>query len=105
MDTIEHPLTGEKIRIAKADFTDRMTWDQANAGCNALGNGWRLPTKEELNEIYKNQHAIGGFANDSYWSSSEFGDSRAWLQGFNNGNQVNYFKRSHLYVRAVREVL
>lgn len=70
MDTIEHPLTGEKIRIAKADFSDQMSWDHANAACNALGSGWRLPTKEELLIIAKNRIAIGGFDDSYYWSSS-----------------------------------
>jgi len=61
MDIIEHPLTEEKIRIAKADFSDIMNWEQANVACKTLGSGWRLPTKEELNEMYKNRDAIGGF--------------------------------------------
>ena len=102
MDTIEHPITGEKIRIAKADFPDPLDWDQANAACNALGSGWRLPTKEELNEMYKNKDAIGGFNRSTYWSSSEYNDNRAWGECFGDGYQTNLSKDYTTYVRAVR---
>jgi len=79
MDTIENPITGEKIRVAKSDFTFRMNWEQANAACKSLGDGWRLPTYEELYEMWKNRDAIGGFntvgepgdeTSTSYWSST-----------------------------------
>ena len=39
--------------------------------CAALGGGWRLPTKDELNILYENKDKIGGFASNNYWSSTE----------------------------------
>ena len=30
---------------------------------------------------------VGGFANDNYWSSSEFDNNNAWNQNFNNGTE------------------
>ena len=66
---------------------------------------WRLPTKKELNDMYKNLHKkrVGSFANDIYWSSSECGDHIAWSQAFMYGNQyLNYKRNYYLWVRAVR---
>ena len=65
---------------------------------------WFLPSKDELNELYLNQDAIGGFDAflASYWSSTEFDDSDAWQQGFSSGTQYNFYKFTDSRVRAVR---
>ena len=64
---------------------------------------WYLPSKDELNKLYLNKVAIGGFASFYYWSSSENNNSSAWSQGLLNGTQTSaYFKTSALHVRAVR---
>jgi hypothetical protein len=64
---------------------------------------WYLPSKDELNKLYLNRIAIGGFATAYYWSSSEVSNSNAWMQDFSNGSQTNgYWKSSVPYVRAVR---
>jgi len=63
---------------------------------------WYLPSEDELNKLYTNKTAIGGFVNASYWSSSEFGNSYAWGQYFGNGGQSSDDKNSPGYVRAIR---
>jgi hypothetical protein len=63
---------------------------------------WHLPSLDELNKLYINRASIGGFANDYYWSSSEFDYLDAWILGFSNGLQVHDFKFNEFYVRAVR---
>jgi hypothetical protein len=62
---------------------------------------WFLPSKGEMNQMYVNKSAIGGFSADSYWSSSEGGDTFAWVQNF-SGSQYNDGKGSTYYVRPVR---
>lgn len=47
-------------------------------------------------------NVVGGFANNNYWSSSEYNANNAWNQNFNNGNQNNNNKNNTNYVRAVR---
>ena len=42
-----------------------QTWNDAIAKCKGLGEGWRLPTLDELNKLYNNKDKIGGFK-DSY---------------------------------------
>ncbi|WP_205756022.1 MopE-related protein [Lacibacter luteus] len=49
--------------------------------------GWFLPTKDELNKLYVNRAAIGGFTGDLYWSSSEYDADNAWVQSFQTGGQ------------------
>ena len=63
---------------------------------------WYLPSKDELNKLYINKTAIGGFAVAYYWSSSESFALNAWNQNFNSGTQNNLTKSATYYVRAVR---
>ena len=65
-------------------------------------NDWFLPSKDELNLLYENKTAIGGFGEDYYWSSTEVDSNGAWTQFFGNGYQGSYNKNITNYVRAVR---
>ena len=101
------------LEIAPNDFPSKMYWQDAKKACEALGNGWRLPTRDELNTLYQNKDKIGGFAITNYslkdyWSSTEgrndFGGF-AWYQDFNNGNQGEILiKFGFNYVRAIRSL-
>jgi hypothetical protein len=86
------------------------------AGCGTAGiaaricgdlvlNGfsdWFLPSQDELNKLYINRVAIGGFSSNFYWSSSEVDDRYAWSRNFSNGGQYIDYKPFTYYVRAVR---
>lgn len=65
-------------------------------------NDWFLPSKDELDKLYTNKGAIGGFADSYYWSSSEYDADYAWEQSFFDGNQGNFYKSGSQRVRAVR---
>ena len=56
--------------------------------------------------MYQNLYlyGIGGFVDDTYWSSSEFDTHYAWIQDFyGNGSQIeDWSKNSSERVRAVR---
>jgi hypothetical protein len=81
----------------------RMNWYDAKKACADLGDGWRLPTKEELKILYENKDKIGGFAKYGYWwSSTEFVTDLAWGQYFGSGDQFTNGKYATGYVRAVR---
>ena len=97
----------EAFEVYHEDLKGHYTWDEAKEACEALGEGWRLPTKEELNEMYKKRDVVGGFAGSygSYWSSTENDNckySDAWYQNFYNGNQYLNYENSNLNVRSVR---
>ena len=69
---------------------------------------WFLPSEDELHLMYLNigQGAIlgnvGGFANNYYWSSTEYDLNFAWGQNFEYGFQYLTNKNVTYYVRAVR---
>lgn len=63
---------------------------------------WRMPTKYELNEMFSQRAAIGGFASNFFWSSTEGDTSNAWGQDFGSGNQVVTQKVNIANIRAVR---
>ncbi len=65
---------------------------------------WYLPSKDELNKLYLNRTAIGGFAiGSNYWSSTEGNfSSGAWFQSFYDGYQGDFFKSYANAVRAIR---
>jgi hypothetical protein len=103
--------TGTAIGTGQANTTAIVGQDGCTSGaawlCNDLTEGgysdWYLPSKDELNKLYLNQVAIGGFADYAYWSSSEFDAGTAWAQYFGSGDhQDDYPKYVDLRVRAVR---
>jgi hypothetical protein len=69
-----------------------------------LGDGWRLPTKSELNILFQNQKIIGGFTTNSYWSSSTNYFIYVWSQWFYNGDQTNGEKNKRYRARAVKTI-
>ena len=93
----------DNLEVMTEDLESTYTWDDAMKACAVLGDGWRLPTKDELNLLYENKEKIGGFANDYYWSSTEFGSyGFAWQQLFSIGTQPYLEKKDAAYVRAIR---
>ena len=90
------------LEIAQYDFPDKMNLNDAKKACADLGEGWKLPSQDELNYLYENKVAIGGFASVYYWSSTEFDGSFAWFQYFDDGFQGFSNKASTAYVRAIR---
>ena len=44
-----------------------MTWDEANVYVKSFGDGWRLPTIEELREFYNDNSENN--RTDYYWVS------------------------------------
>jgi hypothetical protein len=108
--------TGTAIGTGQANTTAIVTIQGAGSYaaqlCNDLTVGsysdWYLPSKDELNKLFLNRLAIGGFAAPySYWSSSEYdanpADYRwAWCQSFNMGLQTFNGKQDTIRVRAVR---
>ena len=64
---------------------------------------WFLPSKDELNQLYINRVAIGGFNTGRYWCSSEGSAINAWRQYFNDdGAQYNDRKYNSCSTRCVR---
>jgi len=81
-----------------------MNWYDAKNACEKLGDGWRLPTKDELNILFEHKEKIGGF--DSlygYWTSTGTGVNLAWYSYPYPGG-ANYATRNKLNTSCVRAV-
>ena len=92
--------TDSIIKYNPSPITTAASIARAHRGGNYAD--WYLPSRNELNILYMNRFAIGGFANHYYWSSTEHGLYYAWLQDFTNGNQDYGSKTFQGYVRAIR---
>ena len=96
---------GEQIEVYPKNLDGAYSWNDAIAACEALGDGWHLPTKEELNLLFSNKEKIDGFKEGFYWSCSEFSTTFAWAQYWDSGypGYQDYSGKSYAgYVRAVR---
>jgi hypothetical protein len=83
---------------------------QACADLTAHGHSdWYLPAEDEINVLYTNNAAIGGFNTSGsfpagyYWSSTEYSNGPARAQRFSSGIYLNYNKDENLSVRCVRK--
>jgi hypothetical protein len=63
---------------------------------------WYLPSKYELNLLYAQRVAVGGFASATYWSSTEYHSTNAFVFYFGTGGTDYYSKAIFYRVRAVR---
>ncbi|MGN0222943.1 MAG: protein kinase [Muribaculaceae bacterium] len=90
-----------------------FTWYEAKQWVNNMGNGWRLPTKDEGHAMADQYEdvcaAIKAFGGDDdpawwYWTSTEYGASGAWYFSLYHG-YVGYDNKSdNVGVRGVRAI-
>ena len=99
------------------------TMDITNQGCATQNGGitaaqaaldaeinvysdWYLPSQGELYLMYitigQGADNAGGFANDYYWSSSEYSNHHAWYVYFGDGDTGSYVKKGTCRVRVIR---
>ena len=97
----DSPITLGKLDVLGQDL-GKMKWDEAVKTCKEIGEGWRLPSKDELNTIYENKDSIGGLVSFEYWSADEYDFHNAWTQNIDNGKEEELSKTSKHFVRAVR---
>lgn len=62
---------GADLQVANEDQSGTWDWKTANSSCEEKGNGWYLPTKDELKKIYGLKKEMGGFSDAEYWSISQ----------------------------------
>jgi len=106
------PDTNKPMYATPADAPLTMTFNKAKEYASQLDahghQDWRAPTKAELNVLFNNRAAIGGFNLTGsypagwYWSASQTYGWGAWGQRFSGGSQDNGNKGNHSSVRCVR---
>ena len=84
----------------------KLTWDEAVEYCKHLGDGWRLPTIQELWYILENKHLISLFKDHTYyWSSSVYYADCAWYFSFGSGSAYGTYYKDYTYgVRVVKDI-
>ena len=97
----------------EAEASGPMSWDEAMAHAESLGDGWRLPTIEELETLLNRGRAnpassFPGMPSECFWTSTEYAGSAsyAWYVYFYNGHVgFNDKTRTNLgrCVRSVKE--
>jgi hypothetical protein len=100
------PDTHKPIYATPGDAPLTYTFNEAGkyaARLDAHGHkDWRVPTKRELNVLFNNRAAVGGFDESGsgpggwYWSSSQYS------YYFSDGNQHHDYKTSDSSLRCVR---
>jgi len=95
-----------------ANLFGHLNWDDAVSRCNAFSlnviKSWRLPSKDELEDLYHAMiggHPFTGVKRGYYWSSTPRAGPAgyAWSVGMNLGNAAIYYKPSSLYVWPVTQ--
>ena len=82
-----------------------MTYAAAAAWCNALGEGYGLPSIEVLDACYQNENIRGQFDSNWYWSCTKNGKYSALILDFSNGGKYRRIDvEFSFFVRAVRKV-
>jgi hypothetical protein len=90
------PDTGEAMYTTPFDAKLTYTFNQARKYAAALDSyghhDWRVPTRNELNVLFQNRAAIGGFNISGlrpagwYWASSPGTNLFGWAQHFSGWN-------------------
>jgi hypothetical protein len=77
---------------------------ELTVGAGSAYDGWFLPSRDELDLMYRNlkQKGLGGFSNEFYWSSFQVNNNYSWIQHFGAGRQGYDFKVNTYSVRCVR---
>ena len=108
-------FNGNNYRVAP-EANNKLSWNDADSYCNNLTflgySDWRLPTQEELLQMYNDRYDIGGFylgyyssySHDyaEYWSSTG-GNGSHYTIWFYSGSVYSDFDYNNYRVRPIRQ--
>jgi hypothetical protein len=109
-NVIGNPIKVGSIEVAERDLSELNGADlklvQANSLAKKMGKGWRLPTRDELTEMYKNVNLLPNIKKNAFYMSSEtFGSKAVWVQSFATGKQEYFTDGGQAYsVRLVKTI-
>ena len=85
-------------------YAARLCADYAATVSGVYYDDWYLPSSAELQLLYAQRTAVGGFTANWYWSSTEYVSDTtfAWTFYFGGGTVVLGTKTNPLYARCVR---
>lgn len=110
---IDYPLlinlsedTNEQLEVYPMDYEKLFDWNEANAECQKLSDGWRLPTVDEMSLIYDQLFVkdLGFFQEKEYWCSNEDNGQEALYYCFNPVGYSMESKMNKFKIRPVRKI-
>lgn len=103
MDELKDKIQ-KKLEWEKNPSKHEMTWYNAVEYTKSLGDGWRLPTINELKEAYKNNDKE--FKCITYWSNYSYlpNDNFAYAYLIEIGFIINILKVFKHNVHCVKEI-
>jgi hypothetical protein len=100
------------LEIYKSDLLSKygknnyvFQFEDAEKACAALGNGWRLPTYEELKNMYDHKSEIGNMGDHAYWTSTlVYQDSKIayYIKFWDGVREFDYNVNNSCHIRPVR---
>lgn len=93
------------LEVANKDIPGLLNFEEAQSACDSMGEGWRLPEREELQAMRLQLYlkTQGDFQNKWYWSATLNTAESCWGLHFGNGLEYYNFKTDHGCVRPVRD--
>ena len=92
------------LEVAHNDFPGSWSLGVSIKACTKLGEGWRLPTKEEMDLIFASRRDIGGFGAYMYWYNDARVKESYGFTSFKDGEAGYVDEKGTGRVRAVRTV-
>lgn len=78
-------------------------WDDAELACKNLGAGWHIPTKDELDKLYKANVILQILSSYFFFhSSTEESPGVVWRQSLSSGNTKTGYKTATGSTAAVK---
>jgi len=97
-------IEGKELLVAFTDFQFPMSWQEATNCCKELGDGWRLPSFDELKQLFYHKEK-GNFKDFRYWTSDYPNRTHAWNIDFTTGISFYYCSKDNFFLaRAVKEI-
>lgn len=95
----------DKNLLIEPKDNNAKTWEEANNICQNKGEGWRLPTLEELQQVYYKRITINGstFKPTTYWTGNDRNPFSVFTVDFSNGSTTYVSKSSYCVFRCVCE--
>jgi hypothetical protein len=81
-----------------------MSWHYSMEVCKNLGNGWMLPTREELYLMYRKKENLRILPLHGYWSCDEYDITSAYYQYFFTGVEYVFEKKFTAFARPIRKL-
>lgn len=100
---------GGEVYFASNNIPGGLTWPEALEACQKKGDGWALPTLEQLHLLYRHSDELDLYglgveptSGNWYWSASSYDKDNAWRERFYDGHQLYTKKRYAARARCVR---